>query len=494
MSDKSGSNKSGSGKQPTNSKAEPKKPAQGKAEPTKSEKAKPEQGKPQPSKAGQSKAEQSKPQTGKPETGKPDEKKAATATTAGKQTDKAKPAEKAPSKEQSVEKPAAAPPTKPVKQDKEARPSKAPMIVACLALLIAVFAIGAAVYVWSVASERLHQAELDAAKRASATEITSKQTVENEQALQAVNKDVLSLKGGVQTLGIKVDSHSAFKTRIDQTESQQRVTLEKIAALQGGLNKLRDHVGSSEGAWVVAEIEYLLQIGYQRLILTNDVQVAHVALTTAEQRLNDLSDPAFLPVRRILSKEIAELEKAKAKQPDLHAMTIALSTNIGVAEGLPVKDEMKPTQLAEGSVDASMSKGPDKSFVDDVGNKFHNLFNFRYSKVGDTYQPPVTPRRSSFVKQNLVLKLEAARIGLLRQNEAAYKASLDAAVEWLDNWFDTNDAGVKKMQADLGVLRNKTIRTEIPNISESLRKLRTIKQQITMQRLKRQAEENGAAQ
>lgn len=438
---------------------------------------------------------------GKNEQKKPQQSKATPAKdkTEPAKTEPKKPAaDKAPAKEQDKKAPEAsvkASAKEPAKVAEPAvaavKPSKAPTIIAALALLIALFAVGAAFYIWTWSSERLHQAELAAANRSSQTKTTSKLATSNEATLRTVSSDVQAVQGNVQRLGIQVESHNTYGERIDNAESQARITLEKLGALQNGLNKLKDHVGSSEGAWVVAEIEYLLQIGHQRLILTGDVKVAHVALTTAEQRLNELSDPAFLPVIRELAQEIADLELAKAKQPNLPKMTIDLGTNINRAESLPVKNELKVDQLADGSIAPKSTQGADKSFADDVGTKFHNLFNFRYSKVGETYQPPVTPRRSSFLRQNLILKLEAARIGLLRQNKAAYTSALEASIDWLNTWFDTNDESVKLTITELTGLRDQPIRVEIPDVSKSLRKLRMIKAQINSQRLKRQREEDG---
>ena len=49
------------------------------------------------------------------------------------------------------------------------------------------------------------------------------------------------------------------------------------------------------------------------------------------------------------------------------------------------------------------------------------------------------PSQQYFLYQNLQLQLETARLALLRQETIIFHSSLETAVEWINNFFDTEE-------------------------------------------------------
>lgn len=55
----------------------------------------------------------------------------------------------------------------------------------------------------------------------------------------------------------------------------------------------------------------------------------------------------------------------------------------------------------------------------------------------------LAPRERFFLHRNLRLQLEAARLALLVRDENQFRASVNAGMDWLTEFFDTGDARVR---------------------------------------------------
>ena len=76
------------------------------------------------------------------------------------------------------------------------------------------------------------------------------------------------------------------------------------------------------------------------------------------------------------------------------------------------------------------------------------------------------------VRGNLSLMLQAARLALLRGEQAAFEQSLDDADAWLATYFNTESAPVAGARETIAEIRVDYSSTTAPDISGSLRLLR----------------------
>ena len=84
----------------------------------------------------------------------------------------------------------------------------------------------------------------------------------------------------------------------------------------------------------------------------------------------------------------------------------------------------------------------------------------------------MTPDAEYFLRTNLTLQLQIARLALLRGEQAIFQQSLDDASTWLQTYFDTESAQVASAVATLAEIRDEVFTVAKPDISESLRLLR----------------------
>ena len=85
----------------------------------------------------------------------------------------------------------------------------------------------------------------------------------------------------------------------------------------------------------------------------------------------------------------------------------------------------------------------------------------------------LTPEEAQFIRQQLRVKLEMVKVGLVEQNEALYKASIADVKSWLlENFTKNGDA--RNFIAELDRLSAINLRSQFPDISQPLKMLRDI--------------------
>ena len=92
----------------------------------------------------------------------------------------------------------------------------------------------------------------------------------------------------------------------------------------------------------------------------------------------------------------------------------------------------------------------------------------RVTPPDETAMPLLTPDAETFLRTNLTLQLQVARLALLRGEQAVFEQSLEDADDWLRDYFDTDSAQVRGARATLEEIRNSMIVVSPPDISGSL--------------------------
>ncbi len=87
-------------------------------------------------------------------------------------------------------------------------------------------------------------------------------------------------------------------------------------------------------------------------------------------------------------------------------------------------------------------------------------------------QPLIAPEALYFLRANLALQLQVARLALLRGEEAIFRQSLDDANSWLGKYYDPSSAAVEDARVTITEIRDSVFSVSMPDISQSLRLLR----------------------
>jgi uncharacterized protein HemX len=239
----------------------------------------------------------------------------------------------------------------------------------------------------------------------------------------------------------------------------------RVSALESSVASLAGISVGARETFLLAEAEYYLQIANVQLQLANNPHLATLALGMADERVAQLSDPGLTAVRAAIADELAAL--SVMNKPDLEGATLTLASLARVVESLPLaRDKQDAGDPA--AVDAE--EGGVRRAWNSVKNAMSGMV-----KVTPPDQAKLTlisPDGEYFLRNNIALQLQAARLALLRGEQAIFEQTLDDTRALLDTWFDADSEQVISAKLTISEIRENVITASAPDISGSLRLLR----------------------
>ena len=264
-----------------------------------------------------------------------------------------------------------------------------------------------------------------------------------------------------------------LEARLAESQSQQAA----LEALYRDLAPSRDEIA-------LTEIEQVLLVASQQLMLAGNVSSALAALQLADARLQRLERPQFMPLRRALTRDMDRLKAMPFV--DVQGMSLKLDQAIATVATLPfAMDERLPPPAAA----APPADEPTwRRALREMWNEIRQLVRI---EIADRPAAPLlAPSQQYFLRENLRLRLLAARIALLNRDDASFKADLTAADAWLKLYFDTRTRTVQTMQATLKQLAATPMGGDMPDLGASLAALRVLR--LAQERAPARAPERAA--
>jgi len=347
-------------------------------------------------------------------------------------------------------------------------------ILAVVALLVAIAAGGVTGYLWYQVQveQRLSQNE-------ALTEIRNEVSTASVN-VTALDKELQGLRQQQQELGSRIDSQ--VNSRLDELASRQQTLSERSQALSQSIEKVYDDLDRSLDSWALEEVEQLLRIANHSLQLSGDVSTAIAGLELADQRLEEIGNPALLPVRERLADNITAL---KSIDPvDTAGLSLRLSGMAAKVEDLPVDETTQRPIAGDGVVEEGAADSSDGSnqWFEAGGELLADLKKLvRIQNIEEPAKPLLAPDQRYFLYNNLRLMFSGAQIAALRKDSATFQANLERAASWLREYFDTSHQGVQQLLGDIEGMSKEKISPELPDISSSLNALQKAKRRMTSQ-------------
>ena len=305
---------------------------------------------------------------------------------------------------------------------------------------------------------------------------------ESEEALASLDETLKATRNSLNNLEQRLDTlASRDVASVGELQSMERRLNERVESLDslpGRVGNLEGSIASLQGiskgardAWLLAEAEYYMQIANAQLQLAGNPHLASLALSFADDRVLQLADPALTEVRRALSDELRALEVME--KPDIEGVTLTLASLAGVVGSLPLRQEVDVPDSESDEIDPQLS-GMDRALAS-LKRAVGDVVSVR--RTDEVAAPLTAPDAVYFLRANLALQLQAARLALLRNEKEIFEQSLDDASDWLARYYDTESAPVQSALETIAEIRNGLFSVSPPDISESLRLLR---QHITL--------------
>lgn len=346
---------------------------------------------------------------------------------------------------------------------KSGGPKRKGNFVAWLALLLSAAALAALAYLviedWRTrgASDQSTDSIASLDGRVNATQDSLSDLDSRIAALASVDSDIDARFDSQQRdISNQIRTLASLPTRLSALEST-------VAALQGVSAGTRD-------TWLLSEAEYYMQIANAQLQLAGNPHLATLALRMADERIVQLANPALIDVRAAIADELAGLDVME--KPDIEGVTLTLSSLARVVDSLPLRGSEDSGSEQTDANDTQELSGVDRALAS-VKDAVSGLV--KITPPDQLAAPFLTPDAVYFLRTNLTLHLQVARLALLRGETTVFKQSLDDASAWLQQYFDTNSAQVSGSLKTISEIRDKEYEAAPPDISNSLRLLRQIR-------------------
>lgn len=273
-----------------------------------------------------------------------------------------------------------------------------------------------------------------------------------------------------------LSASAASRSQLDNSTRSTQQSLkgfgDRLDGMDATLTELRRRSERGRDAWIKAEAATLLLAANDQVQINSNPQLAVKALAAADARLKLLSDPQLIPVRQAIAREQAALRAVP--EADLTGMAATLTGLSESVQKFPLK-RVAPVKYS--------SAAPAPSSADEHGTLWqrlgagidrvaHDIFTVRHRDT--PIEPLLAPSQEYFLRQNLALRLAAARAALLERNSAAFEDSVQLASRWLQVYFDTSDKSVSAALAELAQMQQQKLRPPLPDISASLTLLRKL--------------------
>ncbi len=323
------------------------------------------------------------------------------------------------------------------------KPSAAIAIVALILALAAGTGVGG-LYYWQQLEQQKSKAALN--------ENTEQRLRDNQQkinqqlsAQQQKNEQVLQ----------------AFANKLHQSYQN------KISVLESDIAKLGQNKPSD---WLVHEAEYLVRIASRTLWLEKDSTAAINLLKDADNRLEELNNPAFLPTRQLIHQDIEQLKLLpKLNTESIILQLMGMNKQVGaliIAEAHIRQDEQTVEDLALSESAADWQENLKKTL-----SNFSKQF-LTISRREGSVEPLLLPKHQQNLRQNLQLKLQLALWAVSEGKTQVYQAALDDTQNWLNEFFDMKNEINQNFVQNIVALKQVKITADYPNSLASLQALR----------------------
>lgn len=276
--------------------------------------------------------------------------------------------------------------------------------------------------------------------------------VAKEQALAA---RVDALEGADQSLRRE---NEALRARLTAADAQ-------LADMAASFSRLARQSDSGWG-WRLTEIRHLLTAASHRLALEGDVDAALAALQLAAARLEEIPDPGLARTRGQLATDLDRLREA-AQGPSLADLALSLSDLAQEAAALPLRSVRPAVALPPAEAEEPETASWWRRALRALRQELRSLVVISHS--GESVA--LLPKEAYFVRQNLRLQLEAARLALLLKDSQQFQASLRACQDWLRKHFDLGNPAARAALAMVEGAAATDLERAVPSVSGSLQTL-----------------------
>lgn len=283
------------------------------------------------------------------------------------------------------------------------------------------------------------------------------------QQVRRSQEEILRQMGELQNEGLEIKT--ALSIRLDELDKKIRPLTGWHQTLQN--NKLLHLLGETEQTLILVN---------ESLYLTNDINAALKLLRYADNRVTSARFPELVKLHGALQKDISTLNLLP--QADIVEEVARVEALIENIDKLPLHINVQRTispktpHLAHEAKQSWWQK-----LFQDVGYELKSLVHIRRIDKPDAALLSVD--QTMLLRENIRLRLISAKIALLTQNAASYKADLQAVQKYLSTFFDQQQAATENAHTVLNQLLRAPLGREKPMLT-SLEAVRFLLREVAL--------------
>jgi len=268
------------------------------------------------------------------------------------------------------------------------------------------------------------------------------------------------------------------KTALTQVQSQLRDAQARVAELEARvadtqeqrvtLEEMYRELSRSADDRVLADVEQTLLAASQQLQLAGNVRGALAALQAADARLARAEKLASTPLRRAITQDMDRLKAVP--QADTVGLAVKLDQLMQQVDTLPLLIAESPPAARVTRVRAADEQAVPR-VMRDLWDEMKGLVRIRELDVAEPQL--LAPAQSYFLRENLKLRMLAARVSLLARDESTFRDDLRASQAWINKYFDARSRPAVATLATLKQVAETPVAIATPDINASLAAVRT---------------------
>ena len=268
------------------------------------------------------------------------------------------------------------------------------------------------------------------------------------------------------------------RTLARQADTDVRDALGKLAALDGRVSDLAAYraqmeelvqsVARARDENLAVDLESAVRVAQDQAQLTGSVQPLLAALRTAERRLARSSDPRLAPVARAVARDLERVKKANLA--DTAGLLARIDQLLREVDELPMANAVGPQRSGATSRERAAPAEAAPSWWERLGRIFWDETRdlLRVSRIERPDAALLSPDQAFFVRENLKLRLQGARLAILARQYEAARADLAAAATSLGTWFDPSARRTQAAATLLQRIRAETRDADLPRVDDTL--------------------------
>ncbi|HMN83373.1 MAG TPA: uroporphyrinogen-III C-methyltransferase [Burkholderiaceae bacterium] len=356
-------------------------------------------------------------------------------------------------------------------------------VFSIVALLIAVLAVLAAVWVW----QRSEKVTREAVRRWQDGENRVAQVEQQARVAQDQVRDLIGRQ-------------AVLESKLGEAVGQQ-----------AQLEKLYKSISADNLDTVLADVENGLSIAAQQLLVGGNVQGALVALQDADSSLKRAEPASVAGLRRLIQRDIDALRAVPVT--DIASLMVRLDSVAAALDQLPMLsgadvpvqpgsgDEASAAAregaggagaAQEGATGAEAPTGTAPAASDGgsplsldrlaesgrrgwLALKSELQALIRVNRVDAPDAVLLAPSQQYFARENLRLTLLSARLAMLSRNDTVLRSDLQRAINWLNTYYDRNNKAVANAVTTLRQLGDNKVSYDLPSLAESMSAVRALR-------------------